>query len=76
MIQGRILTTMPDSDDICPNCSKSKEKHDSKEMQDCSTKLVEMGIMRFCGLCGVTKPAEGFHDRCSKCGEKYSFSNN
>jgi hypothetical protein len=23
----------------------------------------------------LTKPTEGLHDRCSKCGEKYTFSN-
>jgi len=34
-----------------------------------------MGVMRYCSLCGATKPAEGVHDRCGKCGEKYSFSN-
>ena len=62
-------------DEICPMCGKPKSKHNSKEISECSKKLVEMGIMRFCGLCGLTKPAEKLHDRCGKCGEKYSFSN-
>ena len=62
-------------DEICPMCGKSKNKHTSNEISKCSEKLVEMGIMRYCGLCGLTKPAEGLHDRCEKCGEKYSFSN-
>ena len=62
-------------DEICPVCSKPKNGHDSKEMLDCSKQLVEMGMMRYCGLCGLTKPEHGLHDRCSKCGEKYSFTN-
>jgi len=71
-----VLTIeVSDKDEICFICSKPKENHDSKELYDCSTKLIEMGMMRFCGLCGVTKPSIGVHDRCSKCGEKYSFSN-
>ena len=72
------MSTPPESssgDEICPMCGKAKSHHDSDEIQKCSEKLVEMGIMRYCGLCGLTKPAEGHHDRCDKCGEKYSFSN-
>jgi len=65
-----------ESDDICPACFKSSNNHTPEDKQNCSNKLVEMGIMRFCGLCGLTKPSEGFHDRCGKCGEKYAFSNN
>ncbi len=62
-------------DEICPMCGKPKSKHDSDEIKTCSKKLVEMGIMRYCSMCGLTKPAEGLHDRCGKCNEKYSFSN-
>ncbi|MDH3361719.1 MAG: hypothetical protein OEL56_07130 [Nitrosopumilus sp.] len=62
-------------DEICPMCGKAKNHHDSDEIRKCSEKLVEMGIMRYCGLCGLTKPALGVHDRCGKCNEKYSFSN-
>lgn len=62
-------------DEICEICGNPKNDHDSEETQNCTKKLIEMGIMRFCGLCGVTKPAAGFHDRCEKCGEKYSFTN-
>lgn len=62
-------------DEICPICGKPKSKHSSKEIQKCSEKIVKDGIMRYCGLCGLTKPAKGVHDRCEKCGEKYSFSN-
>jgi hypothetical protein len=65
---------LSESDEICPACLKSEINHNIEERQSCSKKLVEMGIVRFCGLCGLTKPAEGF-DRCGKCGEKYSFSN-
>lgn len=68
-----ILTT--DSDDICMACFKSRHDHNAEEKQDCSGKLVKLGIIRFCGLCGLTKPSEGHHDRCGKCGEKYTFSN-
>jgi len=66
---------LSDKDEICIICSKSKENHNAKELHDCSMKLIEMDMMRFCGLCGVTKPSAGVHDICSKCGEKYSFSN-
>ncbi|MCV0431847.1 hypothetical protein [Nitrosopumilus sp.] len=72
------MSTPPESvsgDEICPMCGKPKKEHNSNEIQKCSEKLVEMGIMRYCGLCGLTKPADGMHDRCEKCGEKYSFSN-
>ena len=62
-------------DEICPICSKPKNQHNPKEMLECSNQLVEMGLMRRCGLCGLTKPAEGVPDRCGKCGEKYEFSN-
>jgi len=65
----------PDKDEICLICSKPKESHDSIESNDCSTRLIEMVMLRLCGLCGVTKPSAGVHDRCGKCGEKYSFSN-
>ncbi|MGI9566851.1 MAG: hypothetical protein ACR2LL_07555 [Nitrosopumilus sp.] len=68
----------PDSlsgDEICPICGKAKSEHNPNEISDCSRQLIEMGLMRHCGVCGLTKPAEGVHDRCSKCGEKYSFSN-
>ena len=62
-------------DEICPVCGKSKNGHDPKQMLECSKQLVEQGLMRYCGLCGLTKPTEGLHDRCSKCGEKYAFLN-
>ena len=62
-------------DEICEICTKPRDNHNSKERQDCSKKLIEMGIMKFCGLCGITKPAAGLHDRCGKCGEKYAFLN-
>ena len=41
-------------DEICPICGNPKSKHDSNEIQKCSEKLIEMGIMRYCGLCGLT----------------------
>lgn len=63
------------SDEICPICSKPKSQHNAKEITDCSKQLIEMGLIRHCGLCGMTKPAEGIHDRCGKCGEKYAFTN-
>lgn len=62
-------------DEIYPVCSTSKSKHNLKEIPDCSKQLVEMGLMRYCGICGLTKPADNIRDRCSKCGEKYSFTN-
>jgi len=62
-------------DEICPVYNKSKSKHNLKEISDCSKQLVEMGLMRYCGICGLTKPADSIHDRCSKCGKKYSFTN-
>ena len=63
------------SDEICPICSKPKSKHNAEEITNCSKQLIEMGVIRHCGLCGMTKPAEGTHDRCGKCGEKYVFTN-
>ena len=68
-----MLTT--DSDDICMVCFKSNHEHNAEEKQYCSNKLVKFGMVRFCGLCGLTKPSEGHHDRCGNCGEKYTFSN-
>ena len=41
-------------DEICPVCSKSKSKHNLKEMPDCSKQLVKMGLMRYCGIFGLT----------------------
>jgi hypothetical protein len=73
-----MMTEPPEStsgDEICPVCGKSKNDHDAKQMLECSKQLVEQGLMRYCGICGLTKPTEGLHDRCSKCGEKYTFSN-
>lgn len=64
-----------ETDEICQACNSPKNTHSSEETQECSKKLVEMGILRFCGICGLTKPAEGFHDRCGKCDEKYTFAN-
>ena len=61
--------------EVCPICGKAKDEHNPKEISDCSKQLIEMGFMRYCGLCGMTKPAEKMHDRCGKCDEKYSFSN-
>ncbi|QMU54607.1 MAG: hypothetical protein GKS07_06785 [Nitrosopumilus sp.] len=62
-------------DEICPVCGKPKNDHDPKRMLECSKQLVEQGLMRYCGTCGLTKPSKGLHDRCSKCDEKYTFSN-
>ncbi|EIJ65433.1 hypothetical protein BD31_I1651 [Candidatus Nitrosopumilus salaria BD31] len=62
-------------DEICPICSKSKDQHNTEDRDRCNLELVKQGIMRYCGLCGLTKPAEGFRDRCGKCGETYSFTN-
>ncbi len=62
-------------DEICSVCGKPKNDHDPKQMLKCSKQLVEQGLMRYCGVCGLTKPSDGLHDRCSKCGEKYTFSN-
>ena len=62
-------------DEICPIYGNPKSKLNSNEIQKCSEKLIEMEIMRYCGLCGLTKPADSVHDRCGKCGEKYAFSN-
>ena len=62
-------------DEIYPVCSKPKSKHNLIEIYDCSNQLVEMGLMRYCGICGLTKPTDSIHDRCGKCGEKYSFTN-
>lgn len=73
-----MMTEPPESmsgDEICPICSRQKNEHDPQQMLECSKQLVEQGLMRHCGICGLTKPAEGLHDRCSKCGEKYAFSN-
>jgi hypothetical protein len=58
-----------------PRDGKSKNEHDPKQMLECSKQLMEQGLMRYCGTCGLTKPAKGVHDRCSKCDEKYTFSN-
>jgi hypothetical protein len=63
------------SEEICPICSKSQNKHSQEQWSVCSKKLIELGIMRYCEFCGLTKPESGVHDRCSKCSEKYSFSN-
>ena len=73
-----MMTEPPESstgDEICPICGKPKTEHNSQEIMKCSKELVEQGLKRYCGTCGLTKPAEGMHDRCSKCGEKYTFSN-
>lgn len=72
-----MMTEPPSSmsgDEICAVCGKPRKDHSSKETLDCSLELIEMGLKRYCGLCGLTKPASGTHDRCGKCGEKYSFS--
>ncbi len=72
------MTEPPEStsgDEICSVCGKPKNDHDPKQMLSCSKQLVEQGLMRYCGMCGLTKPGEGLHDRCGKCGEKYTFSN-
>ena len=66
---------MSETDEICQACFKSKTEHNLEQTLECSRQLIEMGVMRYCSLCGATKPAEGVHDRCGKCGEKYSFSN-
>ena len=73
-----MMTDPPSSmsgDEICTVCGKPKNKHTSQETLDCSLELIEMGLKRYCGLCGLTKPASGVHDVCGKCGEKYSFTN-
>jgi len=73
-----MMTEPPGStsgDEICSVCGKPKTDHDPKQMLKCSKQLVEQGLMRYCGICGLTKPTEGLHDRCGKCGEKYTFSN-
>ncbi|NND86517.1 MAG: hypothetical protein HKM23_04170 [Nitrosopumilus sp.] len=62
-------------DEICPICNKSSAQHNLEERGICDIQLVKNGHMRYCGLCGLTKPAEGFIDRCEKCEEKYSFIN-
>ncbi|MCV0412810.1 hypothetical protein [Nitrosarchaeum sp.] len=66
---------MTDLDELCPMCGKSNDKHSSEEQSRCSKKAIDLGIMRYCEFCGLTKPAKGMHDRCSKCDEKYPFSN-
>ncbi|WP_048096997.1 hypothetical protein [Candidatus Nitrosarchaeum limnium] len=66
---------MFESDNVCLICSKEQPRHTSEQWAVCSKKLIELGIMRYCESCGLTKPAEGVHDRCEKCGEKYPFSN-
>jgi hypothetical protein len=63
-------------DGICTVCGKPKNDHNLKETQDCSLELIEMGLKKYCGLCGLTKPESGVHDRCGKCGERYSLANN
>ena len=62
-------------DELCPICNKPKSEHSPKEMLSCSQEIMERSSMRYCSTCGLTKPEEGVHDRCSKCGEKYSFVN-
>lgn len=62
-------------DEICLICSNTQSKHSEEQWSFCSKKLIDLGIMRYCEFCGVTKPAKGMHDRCSKCDEKYPFSN-
>ena len=62
-------------DEICPICHKSQEQHSTEEKNTCNSELVKQGIMRYCSICGLTKPAKGLKDRCANCGEKYSFSN-
>ncbi|AFS82960.1 hypothetical protein NSED_05790 [Candidatus Nitrosopumilus sediminis] len=62
-------------DEICPICNKPSDQHNPEERSRCNIELVKNGLMRYCGLCGLTKPAKGLIDRCGKCGEKYSFSN-
>ena len=74
-----MMTNPPSSmsgDEICTVCGKPKNDHDLKETQDCSLELIEMGMKKYCGLCGLTKPESGVHDRCGKCGELYSLANN
>lgn len=61
--------------EVCEICGKTRDNHSTEETKDCVRELVNMGIMKFCGLCGVTRPAEGVRDMCSKCGEKYAFVN-
>lgn len=67
--------TRNDSDEICPICGKPQNNHNSEELTRCTKKSIELGIMRYCEFCGLTKPASGMHDRCGKCDEKYPFSN-
>ena len=63
-------------DEIYAVCGKPKNEHDSKETQDCSLELIEMGLKKYCDLCGLTKPESSVHDRCGKFGERYSLANN
>ncbi len=62
-------------DELCPICTRPKSQHTPKEMLSCSQQIMERSAMRYCSTCGMTKPEEGVHDRCGKCGEKYSFVN-
>jgi len=62
-------------DEICPICNKAKNEHNSEERDRCDIELVKRGIMRYCGHCGLTKPVEGFRDRCGKCGYEYTYTN-
>mgnify|MGYP003431817999 CR=1 FL=1 len=67
--------SLTELEDICLICSKTQSNHSSEQWATCSRKLIELGIMRYCEFCGLTKPARGMHDRCGKCDEKYPFSN-
>lgn len=60
-------------DELCPICGKPRSTHSPKQALECSHQIIERGTMRHCGTCGMTKPEEGVHDRCGKCGEKYTF---
>lgn len=74
MMQKTNSCKMP-YDEICPICNKPSDQHNPEERSKCDIQLVKTGLMRYCGLCGLTKPAVGLIDRCEKCGEKYSFAN-
>lgn len=62
-------------DEICPICNRPRSEHSAKEALSCSQEMMERGNMRYCSTCGLTNPESGVHDRCGKCGEKYSFVN-
>ena len=73
-----MVTEPPNSmyeDEVCAVCGKAKNEHTSQETLDCSLNLIETGLKRYCGLCGLTNSASEGHDRCGKCGEKYPFIN-